>query len=231
LGAAQLNAVASVPGTFTYKPAAGKLLKAGTYTLSATFTPTDLVDYTTASASVTITVTPATPVLTWATPVPIPSGTALSATQLNASANVPGKFVYNPAKGTVLPVGSNTLSVTFSPNDTTNYTQATASVVLTVVQPSFSLSASPTSLSVARGNSGTTTLTVTGTNDFAGKVHLDASGMPSGVTAAFSVNSATTTSVLTLKASNKATTGSATITITGTSGSLSATTTVALTID
>src|SRR5271154_2683417 len=56
-----------------------------------------------------------TPVITWATPTAIVYGTALSATQLDATANVPGAFVYTPAAGTVLTVGSQNLSVTFTP--------------------------------------------------------------------------------------------------------------------
>jgi len=51
----QLNAAASVPGTFTYSPAAGTVLNAGASTLSAVFTPTDTASYTTASRTVTIT--------------------------------------------------------------------------------------------------------------------------------------------------------------------------------
>ena len=96
--------------------------------LSVTFTPTDTANYTTATASVAITVTKATPTITWATPADIVYGTALSATQLNATANVPGTFVYTPAAGTVLDAGvGQTLSVTFTPTDTANYTTATAS--------------------------------------------------------------------------------------------------------
>ena len=50
LGATQLNATTSVPGTWTYTPAAGTLLSAGIgQTLSVTFTPTDLTNYTTAT--------------------------------------------------------------------------------------------------------------------------------------------------------------------------------------
>jgi hypothetical protein len=39
LGSTQLNATANVPGTFSYSPAAGTLLKAGMQTLSVVFTP------------------------------------------------------------------------------------------------------------------------------------------------------------------------------------------------
>lgn len=132
LSAAQLNATASVPGTFVYTPASGTILTAGSHTLNVTFTPTDSVDYPTTSASVPLTVSKATPVLTWAAPASIASGTALSAVQLNAAASVPGTFAYTPAAGAVLAVGTQTLGVTFTPTDTANYTIATASVSLVV---------------------------------------------------------------------------------------------------
>ena len=81
------------------------------------------------------------PTITWTTPAAITYGTALSATQLNATASVPcsstgvaGTYVYNPVAGTVLTVGTQKLSVTFTPTDTTDYTSATASVSLTVNQ-------------------------------------------------------------------------------------------------
>ena len=41
----------------------------------------------------------ATPTITWATPADITYGTALSATQLNATASAPGTFAYTPAPG------------------------------------------------------------------------------------------------------------------------------------
>src|SRR4029079_12163848 len=99
-----------VPGSFVYDPVAGTILNAGSsQTLSVTFTATDAANYTTATKSVSINVLKATPVITWATPADITYGTALVATQLNASANVPGSFVYNPVAGTVLDAGAQTL--------------------------------------------------------------------------------------------------------------------------
>ena len=54
---AQLNASASIPGSFEYSPAAGEVLSPGTHTLSVTFTPQDSEDYATAHATVSLTVT------------------------------------------------------------------------------------------------------------------------------------------------------------------------------
>ena len=79
-----------------------------------------------------VTVAEAAPTITWATPAAIPYGTAITSTQLDATANVPGTFVYSPAAGTIPSVGNQTLTVSFTPTNTTDYTTATASVTLTV---------------------------------------------------------------------------------------------------
>jgi subtilase family serine protease len=97
--------------------------------------------------------------------------------------------------------------------------------------PTFSLSASPTSVSIAQGGAGTSTITVKSLDGFSGSVTLAASGLPSGVTASFGTNPTTSTSVLTLTASSTATTGTATVTITGTSGSITQTATISLTVN
>ena len=100
LGSAQLDASASVAGTFAYTPAAGTVLHAGdNQTLSVLFTPTDLTDYTTASGMTTISVSQATPAITWHGPASITYGTALGSAQLDASASAAGTFAYTPAAG------------------------------------------------------------------------------------------------------------------------------------
>jgi hypothetical protein len=96
--------------------------------------------------------------------------------------------------------------------------------------PNFSLSASPSSLSVTQGTSGNSTITVTPSGGFTGSVTLSTSALPSGVTASFGTNPTTGSSVLTFTASATATTGTTSVTITGTSGTLSHTTSISLTI-
>lgn len=88
LSSDQLNATASVPGTFSYSPAALALLTAGSHTLTVTFTPTNTTNYTNATSSVTLVVNPATPQINWPTLAPITFGTALSGIQLNATVAV-----------------------------------------------------------------------------------------------------------------------------------------------
>jgi hypothetical protein len=134
LSAAQLDAAASVPGTFTYTPASGTILTAGTnQTLSVAFTPSDTTDYNSAADTATINVDSATPTITWTNPADIIYGTALSAAQLDATASVPGTFIYTPAAGTVLNTGAGqTLSVAFTPTDTTDYNSAAATATINV---------------------------------------------------------------------------------------------------
>ena len=103
--------------------------------------------------------------------------------------------------------------------------------------PDFSIAASPNSLTITQGSNGTSTITITSLNGFNSATTLSATGLPSGVTAAFSTNpvtppaNGTATSTLTLTASGTATTGTATVTVTGVSGSTTHSTTITLTVN
>ena len=76
---------------------------------------------------------PSQPSITWGAPSSIVYGTPLGSSQLDAIANVPGTFAYTPAAGAILAIGVDTLSVTFTPNDSIDYTTATATTTITVV--------------------------------------------------------------------------------------------------
>jgi cellulose 1,4-beta-cellobiosidase len=95
----------------------------------------------------------------------------------------------------------------------------------------FQLTASPPSLSLNQGETGTSTITVAKSAGFSGAVELSASGLPSGVTAVFAPPSTSSTSALTLTASSSAATGLSSVTITGKSGAVTHTTTVSLTVN
>jgi hypothetical protein len=218
----QLNATASVPGSFAYDLTNGAVLDTGSNTLSVTFTPADTVDYSSITASVnlfvspapltvtasnasrvygmanplflgamtgltngdnitatydcsatavspagtyaivpslldpnnlqtnytitvvngTLTVGQATPTITWTNPASISYGTALTSNQLNATASAPGSFAYDLTNGAVLDTGTNTLSVTFTPADTVDYSSITASVNLFVSAAPLTVTAS-----------------------------------------------------------------------------------------
>src|SRR3989454_2558828 len=99
--------------------------------------------------------------------------------------------------------------------------------------PDFSISASPSSLSVQAGSTSNSTVTLTSLNNFAGTITLSATGSPAGLNlsltpATVSLSSGGSgTSTLSVGASNP---GSYTVTILGTSGSLSHQTTVTVNI-
>jgi hypothetical protein len=80
------------------------------------------------------------PIITWSSPADITYGRTLNSTQLNAivldtvsRAPIPGTFVYTPHLGTLLSVGTQTLKADFTPNDITNYSNASASVSINVI--------------------------------------------------------------------------------------------------
>ncbi len=132
----QLNAAASIPGTFEYSPAAGAILADGQHTLKVTFTPNDAANYVPGAAEIQLVVVKEKPVITWAAPAPLSYGTSLNADQLNACASIPGRFTYSPAQGTILATGRHKISVTFTPTDTAKYATVDAEIVISVTKAS-----------------------------------------------------------------------------------------------
>ena len=115
-------------------------LPLGSDSLSASYAG-DTNFITSTSSATVFTVSKGTPTITWTNPAAIAYGTPLSSTQLNASSGgVAGTFAYTPASGTILNVGANqTLSVIFSPTDSTDYNSAPATVTITVNQAAGSV--------------------------------------------------------------------------------------------
>ena len=92
------------------------------------------------------------PALTWTNPAAITYGTALSSSQLNATANVPGRFAYAPTTNTVLDAGTNTLSVIFTPTEAVDYNSATTSVSLVVLPAPLTVTAANTNRLYGQAN-------------------------------------------------------------------------------
>jgi len=156
-------------------------------------------------------------------------------TGANASFNPPtittsGSSAMTVTTASSTPTGSYTLTITGT-SGTTIHTTTVSLTVNAAATPDFSLSASPSSVTITQGTSGTSTVTITPSNGFSGSVTFSASGLPTGVTASFSPNPATSSSVLTLTASSTAATGTATVTVTGTSSGLTHTTSISLTVN
>lgn len=105
---------------------------AGSYPIQASYSGTS--SFTASSdAGATLTISKATPRITWINPADITQGTALGPIQLNATASVPGTFVYTPPAGTIFPAGNaQTLSAAFTPTDTADYNSTHASIIINV---------------------------------------------------------------------------------------------------
>ena len=99
-------------------------------------------------------------------------------------------------------------------------------------QPGYSISASPGSVTIAQGGSGSSTITSTVSGGFNSAVALSASGQPSGVTVGFSPSSitGTGTSTMSITVGSTVAAGTYALTVSGTSGSTVHTTTVSLTV-
>jgi kumamolisin len=172
------------------------------------------------------------------------SGGFNSAVALTASGQPAGVTVgFSPAS--ITGTGSSTMNITVasttSPGTypitvtgTSGSTVHTTTVSLTVTSASagFSISASPSSITVTRGTSGHVTVSTAVSGGFNSAISLSGSGQGNRVTLGFNPTSITGagSSTLTITVSRRATTGTRTITVTGTSGTTSHSTTVTLTI-
>ena len=123
-GACVFGSVNASSATITMTSGTGTCTLTANWPGTATFAP--------ATATQTTAAVKATPTITWPPPAAISYGTALSATQLNATPSVPGTLVYTPPTGTLLNAGSQTLSVIFTPTATANYNSAATAVTLVV---------------------------------------------------------------------------------------------------
>ena len=109
--------------------------------------------------------------------------------------------------------------------------QALIDALASPVPAGFRLSTAENYVSTRPGDVATVTIHITPQGGFSGSVNLAVSGAPSGVTASFSTNPATGSSVLTLAVSPSTLRQSCLLTITGVSGSLSSTATVGLEVN
>ncbi len=217
---------------------------AGTSTVTVTGTATGQADKT-ATLQLTVTAAPAgtyTIAVTPATQTVQQGGTATETIALTRTGGFAGAVTL-AAEG--LPTGvtaafapngtttnASTLTLTAAANATvggpttvtvrgtaTGQTDKTATFALNVTAApagGFTLALAPATLSVQQGTTGNTTVNITRTNNFAGTVNLTATGLPTGVTAAFNPAAATAnTSTLTLTAAGTATIGQATVTVRG----------------
>jgi hypothetical protein len=217
LSGSQLAASSSVAGKFTYSPAAGVILNAGTQALSVNFTPTDTTTYAAATASVQLIVSTVAPTLSLA---PIVAQVYGDTPLVSATSNSAGAITYAVVSGpatisgaTVTLTGVGTVVLSASQAASGNYAPATLTTKFTVaVAFTIGATASDTTATVQSGGEATYTFTLTPQSMpvLLDPVTLSASGLPAGATATFSPataakGSGTTSVTLTIQTSGSQT--------------------------
>jgi len=134
LSGTQLNAATLVPGTFTYSPASGTVLNAGTHTLSVTFTPAS-ANYLPSTGLVSLTVNKAQPIVSLVGGTFTYDGAAHPATVsvkgvLNEDL-APVTLAYVPG-GASAPVDAGTYAVTASYAGDGNYNPVSGTATITI---------------------------------------------------------------------------------------------------
>ncbi len=179
------------------------------------------------------------------------SGGFNSAITLSANTsylNLPITFTFSPNPIPAPGSGSSTMTITVGGSVKPGiYTivvsgvggglRETTSVMLTVTssqQGSFTITASPSSLTVAQGNQGNSTITTTVSNGFSSAITLSASGTPANTTASFSPNPipapGSGRSVMNILVGSNTPAGTYPITVTGNGGGVQQSTIVTLTV-
>ncbi len=148
LSGTQLNATASVPGTFSYAPPAGTVLGAGAgQVLTVTFTPTDLVNYKPATSTVLITVLKNVLTVTadpqtklFGDPIPTLTATISGFVNGDTTAVVSGSPALSTAANSNSPVGTYPIIVAAGSLSTANYSFAFVNGTLSItprIPPAF----------------------------------------------------------------------------------------------
>ena len=200
LGSGQLDATSTKAGVFTYTPAAGAILPAGSQTLSVSFLPTGATTPETATTTIMVNQAATTTTLTAVNATDssvtlsavvssmnggavtgsvqfLDGSTSLSSVTINAT----GQATYT----VTLSEGAHTLTAVYSGD--VNNKASTSSAVLQTVYGSlaFTLSAYPTKLSLAAGQSNPVTVSVVSTGGLSGTVQFTCTGLPTGSTCSF----------------------------------------------
>jgi hypothetical protein len=241
LSAFQLNATASVAGSFAYSPAAGTVLFPAAQTLAVTFTPTDAVNYATATAHVNLVVNKATTTTTIASASPNPAApgqpvlmsyrvigstnaTAPTGT-VTVSANTGETCTAAVSAGgcslTFALTGQHTVTASYSGD--TNFSSSATTTSVQVSVGDFSITATPTSQTISSGHQALYSITVTPIGGLTGVVNLSCSGGPPNSTCSVSpsvdnLNGTPASSTVMLSSNKNVNHGTFTLTLTGTYG-------------
>ena len=219
-GAALINALAPTSQT----PA---------YTLASSPTAVSVVIGSSGSSTITTAVSGGFDSAIALTASGAPAGVTVSFSPTSIAAPGAGTSAVTLAVASGTATGTFTITVSGTGGSITHAATITLTVTATPV-PGFTLSASPTSVSVAQGASGSSTIKTALSGGFNSAIALSASGMPAGVTATINPTSiglpGSGTSILTLAVASTTAAGAYSITVTGTGGGITHTATVSLTV-
>jgi len=132
-----------------------------------------------------------------------------------------GSSTLKVSASSTTPSGTYTLTIKGMSGTLSHTTSVT--LVVTSMNPDFSIAVTPSSQTVTAGNKTTYTISVSVLNGFNGTVNLKVGGLPQGVTGMFTASSISGSGSSTLSLTTLTTTpvGTSTLTITATGGSLS----------
>jgi hypothetical protein len=163
----------------------------------------------------------------------LPAGVTASFSPASIAAPGSGSSTLTFSASSTAALGTSTVTINASGGGVSHSTTVSLTVSSTAT-PDFTLSASPTSVSVVRSGSGTSSISTSVSGGFNAAVSLSASGLPAGVTAAFNPTSIAApgsgSSTLTFTASSTATVGTSTITVSASGGGISHSSTISLTV-
>jgi uncharacterized membrane protein len=163
----------------------------------------------------------------------LPSGVTASFSLASIAAPGGGSSTLTLSASSTATIGTANITLSATGGGVT-HTTTIALTVNSAATPNFTISASPATVSVTQGTSGSSTISTTVNGGFNSAVSLSASGLPAGVTASFNPASIAApgsgSSTLTLTASSTATIGTLNVTVTATGGAITHTTTIALTV-
>jgi kumamolisin len=162
-----------------------------------------------------------------------PTGVTVSLNPTSIAAPGSGTSTLTMTAASTAATGTYTITVTGSGGGITHST--TVSLTVTAkASPAFTISASPTALTVTQGSSGTSKITTAISGGFDAAIALSASGLPTNVTASFNPTSIAApgagSSTLTLSVGSTAVAGTYSITVTGSGGGITHTTAISLTV-
>jgi hypothetical protein len=161
----------------------------------------------------------------------LPAGVTAQPSSITLTPGTAATLTLTAPQGTA--AGSSTATLTATSGALTHTASLALTVTASAPQPDFSISIAPQSLSLTAGGPGQQVqVTAAALNGFTGSANVALSGLPTGVTAAPATLSLTpgTPQSITLTAASNAPAGSANVVFTATSGALTHTATLALTV-